>query len=176
MATPHFLDASRAFFRIHIRERAVANVLIHPLQAAARDILGEKGIAISCVPAQALLHPWDELRVTVAAATDMLGVYQDVLHVRCGTLPAWDIPLRLGVVGTPLQIQTERRLPDGLTVERVSETTLAFGDVPSGIRHTRTFHVVNTSNLDMKIDWQVLVHCSHPERKVRSRCPIYGVK
>lgn len=135
-------------------------------QDAARNILGEKGIAVSCVPNQALLHPWDELRVTIACATDMLGVYQDTLHVQVGTLPRWDVPLRIGVVGTPLQLQVERRLPDGLTVERVSETALTFGDVASGMTHTRHFHAVNTSNLDMHIRWQVFVHCAG-EKKVR---------
>jgi len=59
----------------------------------------------------------------------------------------------------------ERRLPDGLTVERVSETALTFGDVASGMTHTRHFHAVNTSNLDMHIRWQVFVHCAG-EKKV----------
>ena len=131
--------------------------------------MGEKGIAISCVPSSGLLHPWEDMRITIACATDMLGVYHDSLHVRAGTLAPWDIPVRIGIVGTPLQLHCERPLPEGLKVERLQESLLRFGDVPSGVEVNKTFHVVNTSNMDMHIDWEVRVHCAG-DKKVGMHC------
>uniref|UniRef100_A0A061QYE1 Deleted in lung and esophageal cancer protein 1 n=1 Tax=Tetraselmis sp. GSL018 TaxID=582737 RepID=A0A061QYE1_9CHLO len=141
-------------------------------RAAARRVLGDRGLAISCDPGEGTLQPWGELRCVVACATDMLGVYHDTLHVLVGSLPRWDVPLRLGAVGTPLELHCERRRPDGLGDGRLPphEARLRFGDVASGTRCEKPFHVRNTSSLDMLVSWEVLVHDAG-EKKV----DVFGV-
>jgi hypothetical protein len=61
-------------------------------------------------------------------------------------MPATNIPVRVGVVGTPLLVQRERVLTKGLRA-RQWRTSLEFGQVPTGVQLQKTFYVFNTGSL-----------------------------
>ena len=72
-----------------------------------------------------------------------------------GDLPPKDIPLRIGVAGTPLVVQKERVLTKGLR-GRMWRTGIEYGQLPVSVPLERTFHVFNTGGLDMRLTWQLL--------------------
>jgi hypothetical protein len=58
-----------------------------------------------------------------------------------GDLPLTRIPVRVGVVGTPLLVQRERVLLPGLHPDGKASTSLPFGVLPAGAPQQRTFWV-----------------------------------
>eukprot|EP00198_Chlamydomonas_reinhardtii_P001982 XP_001691318.1 flagellar associated protein [Chlamydomonas reinhardtii] len=120
---------------------------------ASRFALGNKGLAVSVTPPESTLEPWSRLVLTVSCFNDMCGAYMDMMHVKVGDLPARDIPVLVGVSGTPLVVQRERVLVRGLRA-RSWRTDLEWGQVPQGVEQTRTFYVFNTGSLDMHLAWE----------------------
>ncbi|KAG2495146.1 hypothetical protein HYH03_006754 [Edaphochlamys debaryana] len=123
------------------------------LQEEADQALGSKGLAVSVAPPESTLEPWSRLVLVVSCFNDMCGAYMDTLHVKVGDLPARQVPVLVGVSGTPLVVQRERVLTRGLR-DRSWRTSLEWGQVPLGVEQQRTFYVFNTGSLDMHLSWQ----------------------
>ncbi|MEW5301041.1 MAG: hypothetical protein WDW36_003924 [Sanguina aurantia] len=127
------------------------DVLLLP-QEEAELALGSKGLAVSVAPPESTLEPWGRLVMAVSCFNDMCGDYVDMLHIRVGDLPAKNIPVRVGVAGTPLVVQRERTLTKGLR-ERSWRTHIEYGQLPQGTAVERPFYVFNTGSLDMHLSW-----------------------
>lgn len=80
-------------------------------------------------PATIMLQRRVPILLQVSCFNDMCGDYFDMLHVRVGDQPSKDIPVRVGVAGTPLVVQKERVLVKGLG-GRAWRTDLDFGELP----------------------------------------------
>ena len=86
-----------------------------------------------------------------------------------GNLPLHAIPLHVGVVGTPLCLQREARLLPGVLLRPPpgapgssgtalrplprAQLDLSFGEVVMQEAVQRSFHVFNTSFLDVRLEW-----------------------
>lgn len=60
---------------------------LHPQHAAlahAPQALGSKGLAVSVLPPESTLEPWNRLVLVVSCFNDMCGAYMDKLHVKVG--------------------------------------------------------------------------------------------
>ncbi len=82
--------------------------------------------------------------------------------LQVGELPSKDIPVRVGVAGTPLVVQKERVLVKGLR-GRAWRTGIEFGQLPLGVDLERTFYVFNTGDLGgcwVGVCWDVLEESS----------------
>lgn len=65
-----------------------------------------------------------------------------------GPLPDKQIPVRVGVAGTPLAVQRERVLVSGLKARgELWRTRMDFGALPLGVQLSKTFYVFNTGGL-----------------------------
>ncbi|GIM02972.1 hypothetical protein Vretimale_7763, partial [Volvox reticuliferus] len=125
------------------------------LQEEAEQALGNKGLAVSVLPPETTLAPWSRKVLAITCFNDMCGAYMDMLHVKVGDLPTRDIPVLVGVAGTPLVVQRERVLVRGLRDKATWRTALSWGHVPLGVEQSRTFHVFNTGSLDMHLAWEL---------------------
>ncbi|EFJ49783.1 hypothetical protein VOLCADRAFT_104231 [Volvox carteri f. nagariensis] len=125
------------------------------LQEEAEQALGNKGLAVSVIPPETTLAPWTRKVLAISCFNDMCGAYMDMLHVKVGDLATRDIPVLVGVAGTPLVVQRERVLVRGLRDKATWRTSLAWGHVPLGVQQSRTFHVFNTGSLDMHLSWEL---------------------
>ncbi|GFR52101.1 hypothetical protein Agub_g14614 [Astrephomene gubernaculifera] len=132
------------------------------LQEEADQALGDKGLAVSVTPPECTLAPWSHKVLSLSCFNDMCGAYMDMLHVKVGDLPPRDIPVLVGVTGTPLVVQRERVLVKGLR-ERSWRASLEWGQVPRGVEQQRTFYVFNTGSLDMHVSWQMLRYHEYPD-------------
>ncbi len=54
-----------------------------PLHASPQA-LGSKGLAVSVLPPESTLEPWNRLVLVVSCFNDMCGAYMDKLHVKVG--------------------------------------------------------------------------------------------
>jgi hypothetical protein len=127
-------------------------MLARATQEEASTSLGNKGLAMSVTPPESTMEPWSRLVLTVSAFNDMCGDYFDLLHVKVGDALCKDIPVRMGVAGTPLVVQKERVLIRGLKARRW-RTNLDYGELPVGTDADKTFYVFNTGSLDMHLSW-----------------------
>ncbi|KXZ45748.1 hypothetical protein GPECTOR_51g734 [Gonium pectorale] len=125
------------------------------LQHEAEQVLGSKGLAVSVTPPETTLGPWSRRVLSVSCFNDMCGAYMDMMHVKVGDLASRDIPVLVGVAGSPLVVQRERVLVRGLG-GRTWRTALEWGAVPRGTEQQRTFYVFNTGSLAMHLSWQLL--------------------
>ncbi|GLC49027.1 hypothetical protein PLESTB_000174500 [Pleodorina starrii] len=125
------------------------------LQEEAEQALGNKGLAVSVLPPETTLAPWSRKVLAISCFNDMCGAYMDMLHVKVGDQPTRDIPVLVGVAGTPLAVQRERVLVRGLRDRAAWRTSLAWGQVPLGVQQSKTFYVFNTGSLDMHLSWQL---------------------
>ncbi|DBA92123.1 TPA: hypothetical protein ACH3X1_015848 [Trebouxia sp. C0004] len=82
-------------------------------EAAAKQVVGGKGIAMGLTPSHGLLPPGGSFTCTISCTTDMCGDYADILHVQVGDLPVKKIPVHVSVTGTPLIMQLGRVLLPG---------------------------------------------------------------
>jgi len=140
------------------------------LQEESEQVLGAKGLAVSVTPPESTLEPWSRLVLQVSCFNDMCGDYFDMLHVKVGELPCRDVPVRVGVAGTPLVVQKERVLVKGLR-GRTWRTGLEFGQTPAGVQLQKTFYVFNTGGLDMHVSWQFMryqddLDCTRPDAQI----------
>lgn len=139
---------------------AGVSVLTAKRHAAQEDeaLAAGRGLALDISASTWTLLPFATWRCEITAHSNAPGVYDDVFSIRVGPLPLRHIPLRVGVVGSPLEAHVERRrtlgAPPAAHCHARSLPTLRFGTVPAGSeRLARTFHVTNTSPYPMRVAW-----------------------
>lgn len=158
-------------------------------QQESEGVLGAgTGLAIEISPSEGVIPPFKDCYVRVTCHTNMYGTYTDTLHCAIGTLEAKRLPLRIGVIGTPLVLHKNRRLIRGLPSQPLHDQTaisLQFSDAIFGApTETRTFYVFNTSPMEMEVEWDALrtiIHRDLPddidyvEVKMRSALGVLSV-
>lgn len=118
-----------------------------------RAMLAEKkGVAFDVVPAVAELPAWGVVTVTVTCMGDMPGAYRDELVLDVEGLPVSRLPVKVGVVGTPLRFMEN---VVGMLLFK-SPPMLTFGDV---VKHSpavrKVFKVQNTSPMHADVLWKI---------------------
>ena len=99
------------------------------------------------------LLPRRSVLVRLTCFCSMPGEYVTSLGVRVGNLPPIPVPIRIGVVGTPVELRRERRAVGGYSSlqSHRSFTSLSFGSAWARSRVSRSFHVANTSSFDLEV-------------------------
>ena len=106
-----------------------------------------------------VLPAYGEFRAVVTLVSNMPGEYFDTLRCRVGDLEERALPVRAGVVGTPLVVQSTRQAPAGYAAShpRPSATAvgLSWGATPVGAEATsKRFYCLNTGPRDMEVTFQ----------------------
>ena len=129
---------------------------------AARDadaaaLASGAGAAFVVWPSRGTLPPYGEFRVVVTAVSDMPGEYFDALRCRVGDLPDRTLPVRAGIVGSPLVVQPTKHVPMGYAAEGPRVTSvfgLDWGAVPVHSPPTsKRFWCVNRGPADMEVEF-----------------------
>ncbi|XRB18068.1 flagellar associated protein [Pseudoscourfieldia marina] len=128
----------------------------------------EKGAAVVVEPHNGcMLDAWTSVVIKLTVVSSMPGCYDDNVVVTVGYLPPKVIPIRVGIVGTPLRIHKEANPRGGLPMPLVSTTRpdvlrdpmatrIHFGQVPQNTDSvTRLFRVSNTASYSMDVSWDV---------------------
>ena len=101
--------------------------------ADAAALASGAGAAFVVRPSRGTLPLYGEFRVVVTAVSDMPGEYFDALCCRVGDLPDRTLPVRAGIVGSPLVVQPTKHVPMGYAAEGPRVTSvfgLDWGAVP----------------------------------------------
>lgn len=113
------------------------------------------GAAVLIYPSSGMLSPNGEFRATVTLISNMPGEYFDTLRCRVGDLEERTLPIRAGVVGTPLIVQSTRQAPAGYAASRAAAVGLSWGATPVGAAATaKRFYCLNTGPRDMEVEFQ----------------------
>mmetsp|Transcript_24193 Transcript_24193/g.76052 ORF Transcript_24193/g.76052 Transcript_24193/m.76052 type:complete len:1791 (-) Transcript_24193:597-5969(-) len=128
-----------------------------------RDYLRDgRGVALRLIADDGPLEPWGEWRCEIVCYSNMAGDYLDMLHVKVGQKEVKNIPVRVGVVGSPLVAQKDRRVPPGLPDspvpwQKAPKLELQYGAMVAGSPEvSKSFHVVNQGPFPMRLDWTVM--------------------
>jgi hypothetical protein len=135
------------------------------VQADAKRKLGTKGLAILLQPAEAQLEPFGEFVCRVSCLNDMVGTYIDTLRCAVGDLKIEPVLLRIGVVGSPVHVQTAAHYVPGLHHTILREASLAFGHVPRGVAVVKHFSVFNTACFGIAVAFRVRMFQKDPTRR-----------
>lgn len=115
---------------------------------------GNRGITFLATPSQGTLEPWGSSVFQISCVNNMCGTYYDTLHCDIGGLPTKPIPVKAGIVGSPLALQ-----PQAYVVEKSIDNralNLNWGEIcMNSAAASRKFWVSNTSPFDVKVDWTV---------------------
>ena len=112
----------------------------------------KKGVAFDVVPAEAELPAWGVVEVTVTCMGDMPGNYRDEVVLDVAGLPVSRLPIKVGVVGSPLAFMEN---VVGMLLFK-SPPMLTFGDVVKRTPAvTKVFKVRNTSPLHADVLWKM---------------------
>ncbi|QDZ19488.1 hypothetical protein A3770_03p20060 [Chloropicon primus] len=115
---------------------------------------GNRGVVFLANPMQTTLEPWGSTEFQITCTNNMCGTYFDTLHCEIGGLPCKSIPVKAGVIGSPLALQSQV-----YTVEKTVDNrslSINWGDLcVASAAEKRKFWVSNTSSFDMKVDWTV---------------------
>jgi hypothetical protein len=140
------------------------------VQGSERRCLGSKGLAIALHPAEAVLKPFSEVWCRISCINDMIGEYLDHLHCALGSQDPVVFAVRAGVVGSPVHVQAEKTLMQGLHDRVCAVGRLEFGQVPQNVPHVKSFSVFNMSSFRVDIAFSVRVFEKDPEQKPCSVC------
>jgi hypothetical protein len=140
------------------------------VQGRERRCLGSKGLAIALHPAEAVLEPFSEVWCRISCINDMVGEYLDHLHCAVGSQDPVVFAVRAGVVGSPVHVQAERTLIQGLHERVCAEGRLDFGNVPQNVPHVKSFSVFSTSSFRVDVAFYVRVFEKDPQQKPCSVC------
>ncbi|CAH1233881.1 DLEC1 [Branchiostoma lanceolatum] len=114
-------------------------------QALLRD---GKGAAFLVHPAAGVLMPFHTVTVEITSYSDIWGEYRDQLICKVKDLAPVSIPVRMTVVGCPLNFQMTAAFRDQQPVVR-------YGTHVSGVAPiTRNMRVNNPCPYDIRVDWQ----------------------
>lgn len=115
---------------------------------------GSRGVVFLVSPAQGTLEPWGTAEFQVTCVNNMCGTYFDTLMCEIGGLPAKPIPVRAGVVGSPLALQLQVYSTSQVVDNR--SLNVNWGDLcVCSATQKRKFWVSNTSPFDMRVDWSM---------------------
>ena len=82
-------------------------------EADAEALKSGDGVAFVVYPSHGILPPYGEFRAIVTVVSDMPGEYFDALRCLVGDVPERRLPVRAGVVGSPLVVQPVKYVPLG---------------------------------------------------------------
>ena len=153
---PRLGDAhERVAFSRGLGVQMAATRAAHDADAAA--LASGAGAAFVVWPSRGTLPPYGEFRVVVTAVSDMPGEYFDALRCRVGDLPERTLPVRAGIVGSPLVVQPTKHAPMGYAAKgpRVKPVFgLDWGAVPVHSPATsKRFWCVNRGPADMEVEF-----------------------
>ncbi|XP_078681945.1 deleted in lung and esophageal cancer protein 1-like isoform X2 [Branchiostoma floridae x Branchiostoma belcheri] len=118
-------------------------------QALLRD---GRGAAFLVQPAAGVLMPFHTVTVEITSYSDIWGQYQDHLICKVKDLAPMSIPVRMTVVGCPLNFQMTAAFRDQQPVVR-------YGTHVSGVAPiARTMRVNNPCPYAIRLDWQSYNH------------------
>jgi len=155
---PLLTDATE---KLHPFSSALGRSMMDERRSAGLDatMLSEgKGIALQTAPGAGILDPWGTWECEIMCYSNMCGDYQDVLECEVGSLPKKRIPVRVGVVGSPLVMQKERNPPKKFPGLGDFKTglDLVWGQSPISAKvSTHRYYVKNTAPFDMAVAWRV---------------------
>ena len=115
---------------------------------------GNRGIVFLVGPVQGTLEPWGTTEFDITCVNNMCGTYFDTLHCEIGGLPSKPIPVKAGVIGSPLALQSQVYSVKKMIDSRSLNINWGELCVDSAVE-TRKFWVSNTSPFDMRVDWTV---------------------
>ncbi|KAH6597301.1 hypothetical protein BASA61_003196 [Batrachochytrium salamandrivorans] len=75
----------------------------HMIQRMKTLLADGRGAAFHASPAQGIIQPWGKVKVRITSYNNLVGLYEDFLWCEIGNWVKRKIPVRLGVVGTPVR-------------------------------------------------------------------------
>ena len=112
------------------------------------------GAAFEITPQEGILEPWGIVAVTCSVHSCLWGLYDDVLTSEVLGLEPVQIPLRAGVVGSPILLHDATLGLSNIT----SPPTLSWAPVPSGSApQKKTIRVLNRGPKPAALSWSVLL-------------------
>nr|KAJ3423290.1 Deleted in lung and esophageal cancer protein 1 [Polyrhizophydium stewartii] len=75
----------------------------HMIQRMQTLLSDGRGAAFHASPSQGVIQPWGEMEVRVTSYNNLVGLYEDYLVCEIGDWVQQRMPVRLGVVGTPVK-------------------------------------------------------------------------
>eukprot|EP01022_Parablepharisma_sp_SALTPOND_P019030 TRINITY_DN319_c0_g1_i1.p1 TRINITY_DN319_c0_g1~~TRINITY_DN319_c0_g1_i1.p1 ORF type:complete len:594 (-),score=60.83 TRINITY_DN319_c0_g1_i1:131-1912(-) len=111
-----------------------------------------KGIAVACQPHKGELAPHSEIIITVTVYNNVCGKYEDQLVSEVKGLPAFHIPLSIGIKGSPIIIPSNQV---GVYFNEDPPALVMKPTVQNGGQVTKSFKIKNTGIQDVEIDWRI---------------------
>eukprot|EP00831_Metopus_contortus_P004532 TRINITY_DN1167_c0_g3_i1.p1 TRINITY_DN1167_c0_g3~~TRINITY_DN1167_c0_g3_i1.p1 ORF type:complete len:607 (-),score=66.65 TRINITY_DN1167_c0_g3_i1:492-2312(-) len=111
-----------------------------------------KGISVVCQPHKGELAPHSEIIITVSIYNNVCGRYEDTLISEVKGLPAFSIPMRINIKGSPITI------PSNQVGVYFNEDPPALVMKPSTINGghiCKSFKIKNTGIQDIEVDWKI---------------------
>jgi len=111
-----------------------------------------KGIAVVCQPHKGELAPHSEIIITVSVYNNVCGKYEDHLISEVKGLPAFNIPVSIGIKGSPIIIPTNQV---GVYFNEDPPALVMKPTVKNGGKVTKSFKIKNTGIQDIEINWKI---------------------
>ncbi len=111
-----------------------------------------KGIAVVCQPHKGELAPHSEIIITVTVYNNVCGKYEDKLVSEVKGLPAFSIPIVIGIKGSPITIPSNQV---GVYFNEDPPALVMKPTVLNGGVVTKSFKIKNTGIQDIDIEWKV---------------------
>ena len=110
------------------------------------------GVAFLATPPTGVLDPWKTIYVDIVCFNNMPGRYRSEIACDVGSLPPVNIPIRVGISGSPLTLSKNTA---GLVITETG-SHLRFGQslVGTSVVH-KTIKVVNDGPIASKLSWRV---------------------
>ena len=104
----------------------------------------DKGACFVASPMSGFLPAHGVTIVTLQGSSDLWGRYEDVLISRVGDLDAVKIPIKMNVIGSPINFKLSNSL----------SPIIRFGNYPvNEPKVDRTIHIVNKGPQNVRLDW-----------------------
>ena len=111
-----------------------------------------KGIAVVCQPHKGELAPHSEIIITVTVYNNVCGKYEDQIVSEVKGLPAFIIPVSIGIKGSPIIIPSNQV---GVYFNEDPPALVMKPTVQNGGKVTKSFKIKNTGIQNIEIDWKV---------------------
>ena len=96
----------------------------HMIQRMQTLLDDGRGAAFHASPAQGVIQPWGEYEVKVTSYNNLVGLYEDFMVCEVGDWVKTRMPVRLGVVGTPIKFSgpqlVAKKKADSKEVDKVN--------------------------------------------------------
>ena len=122
-----------------------------------RYLVRKHGIAFRAVPEEGYLEPMESRRIQIVAYTNLWGNFEDQMTLVMGDWAQWSLPIRAGVVGSPL-----RFIGHTLVAEGGGDASVNFGtrlrmrskDRADFVDVVKSVQIQNLSPKTIRVDWR----------------------